>query len=57
MGIYFSPTSVNKIRQNCIFTVGADVLVGPQSYFNEILVLLRLRRDGDIAPYQSRVPK
>ena len=47
----------SKIKQNGILTVGADVLVGPQSYFNGTLVLLRLRRDWDIAPYQPGVPK
>ena len=56
---YFSPTLANEIRQNGILTVGADVLVGPQSYFNETLVLLRLRRDMDIAPnlgFQNKSP-
>ena len=57
MVIYFRLIWTNEIGQNGFLTVGTDVLVGPQSYFNEKLCLVAIAARPEVAPYQSWVPK
>ena len=57
MVIYFSPIPTNEIRQNGSLSVGADVLGGPQSYFNEKLRLVAITARPEVAPYQYWIPK
>ena len=52
MVIYFRSTWTNEIGQNGILTVGADVLGGPQSYFNEKLRLVAIAARPEVAPYR-----
>ena len=51
MVIYFRTIRTNKIGQNGIL-VGADVPVGPQSYFNEKLRLVAIAAHPEVTPYR-----